>query len=99
MARPEQLARLPNLLASLRDKVDTNLGSRETLSLIAAALDDERPVQFSGLPLDPPRKEQGELRQLAKSMPRPFWLAPARPKTDASQPDNESNAAQSSGGN
>lgn len=98
MARPEQLARLPNLLASLRDKVDTNLGARETLSLIAAALDDERPAQFSGLPLDPPRKEHGDLRQLAKSMPRPFWLAPTPPKPEADQPEQERKAAESGDG-
>jgi LCP family protein required for cell wall assembly len=98
MARPEQLARLPNLLASLRDRVDTNLGARETLSLIAAALDDERPAQFSGLPLDPPRKEHGELRQLAKSMPRPFWLAPTSAKPEANQSEQEREAAGSGGG-
>ncbi|MFM7732292.1 MAG: LCP family protein [Cyanobium sp.] len=80
MARPEQLAGLPTLLAGLRDKVDTNLGSRETLSLIAAALDDGRPVQFSSLPLDPAKKEHGSLRQLAKTMPQPFWVAPPAPK-------------------
>jgi LCP family protein required for cell wall assembly len=82
MARPEQLAGLPTLLAGLRDKVDTNLGARETLSLIAAALDDDRPVQFSRLPLDPAQKEHGSLRQLAKSMPQPFWVAPATTKPD-----------------
>lgn len=80
MARPEQLARLPNLLASLRERVDTNLGARETLSLLAAGLDDKRPVEFSGLPLDAIQKEHGNLRQLARSMPRPFWLAPPTPK-------------------
>jgi LCP family protein required for cell wall assembly len=80
MARPEQLARLPNLLASLRERVDTNLGARETLSLLAAGLDDKRPVEFSGLPLDPPDKQHGDLRQLAKTIPRPFWVAPPTPK-------------------
>lgn len=94
MARPEQLTRLPNLLASLRDRVDTNLGSRETLSLIAAGLDDARPVQFSGLPLDPASKEHGNLRQLAKGMVRPFWVAPAQPKpgeqTGEAKPERQS---------
>ena len=79
LGKPEQLASLPTLLASLRDKVDTNLGSRETLSLLAAALDDQSPVQFSTLPLDPAKPGHGKLRQLPKALPKPFWKEPPKP--------------------
>jgi len=78
LGKPEQLMTLPSLLASLRDKVDTNLGSRETLSLLAAALDDRRPAEFSSLPLDPPKPGHDKLRQLPKDLPRPFWKEPAK---------------------
>jgi LCP family protein required for cell wall assembly len=79
LGQPEQLAALPQLLAGLRDKVDTNLSSRETLSLLAAALDDPRPPAFTNLPLDPPKPGHGTLRQLAKDLPRPFWQEPPKP--------------------
>lgn len=82
LSQPEQLATLPALLASLQNKVDTNLGSRETLSLLAAALDDRRPVEFSSLPLDPAKPGHGKLRQLPKALARPFWTEP--PKAEAS---------------
>ena len=83
LGKPEQLATLPSLLASLRDKADTNLGSRETLSLLAAALDDRRPVEFSSLPLDPAKPGHGKLRQLPKDLARPFWKEP--PKVTAAE--------------
>ncbi|MEB3170846.1 MAG: LCP family protein [Synechococcaceae cyanobacterium] len=84
LGKPEQLAALPSLLASLQDKVDTNLGSRETLSLLAAALDDRRPVEFSSLPLDPAKPGHGKLRQLPKDLVRPFWKEP--PNITAADP-------------
>ncbi|MFN9619714.1 MAG: LCP family protein [Synechococcaceae cyanobacterium] len=76
LGQPEQLATLPSLLASLKSKVDTNLSAREALSLLAAALDDPRPAQFSTLPLDPPKPGHGKLRQLPKDLPQPFWKEP-----------------------
>lgn len=78
LGKPEQLATLPALLAALQDKVETNLGSRETLSLLAAALDDRRPVEFSSLPLDPAKPGHGKLRQLPKDLARPFWTEPTK---------------------
>ncbi len=76
LAKPEQLAALPGLLASLAEKVDTNLSPRETLSLLAAALDDPRPVEFASLPLDPAKPGHGSLRQLSRSGSRPLWKEP-----------------------
>jgi anionic cell wall polymer biosynthesis LytR-Cps2A-Psr (LCP) family protein len=79
LAKPEQLAALPGLLAALQQKVETNLGSREALSLLAAALDDPRPVAFASLPLDPPKPGHGKLRQLRSPLPQPFWKEPLPP--------------------
>ncbi len=76
LSKPEQLAALPSLLAALQGKVDTNLGSREVLSLLAAALDDPQPVQFATLPLDPPKPGHGNLRQVPRDLPQPFWKEP-----------------------
>ena len=53
-ARPEQLARLPDLLSTLQGQVETDLTGRESLSLLAAALDDRRPIQYTILPIKPP---------------------------------------------
>jgi LCP family protein required for cell wall assembly len=76
LGQPEQLATLPALLTTLQNKVDTNLSTREALSLLAAALDDPRPMEFTSLPLDPPKPGHGKLRQLPKDLPQPFWKEP-----------------------
>ncbi|MCS5700139.1 LCP family protein [Cyanobium sp. FGCU-52] len=76
LEQPEVLARLPALLAGLQGQVETNLTARESLSLLAAGLDDDRPIQFAVLPLDPQKKEHGGLRQLAADATGPLWKAP-----------------------
>ncbi|MFM7087461.1 MAG: LCP family protein [Cyanobium sp.] len=74
------LASMPAVLRSLQDKVDTNLTPFEALSLMAAGLDDSRPIAFAALPLDPPRPAHGALRQLSAKAPRQVWpdKAPGR---------------------
>jgi LCP family protein required for cell wall assembly len=72
----EQLAQLPDLLRALQGKVDTNLSARESLSLLAAGLDDQRPIQFTRLPLKPASKDYGPLRQLDLPAGQPIWKAP-----------------------
>ena len=72
----EQLAQLPDLLRALKGKVDTNLSARESLSLLAAGLDDQRPIQFTRLPLKPASKDYGPLRQLDLPAGQPVWKAP-----------------------
>ncbi len=76
LARPEQLSRLPKLLQGLEGKVETNLSDAELLSLLAAGLDDQRPVAFASLPLAPENKEHGGLRQLSKDASGTLWKAP-----------------------
>ena len=76
LGQPEVLAQLPGLLAGLQGKVETNLTARETLSLLAAGLDDDRPIQFSVLPLALQKKEHSGLRQLAAEANGPLWKAP-----------------------
>jgi polyisoprenyl-teichoic acid--peptidoglycan teichoic acid transferase len=76
LGRPEQLGRLGDLLRGMEAKVETNLSEAESLSLLAAGLDDQRPVQFSSLPLAPEKKEHGGLRQLDREASRPLWKAP-----------------------
>jgi LCP family protein required for cell wall assembly len=56
--RPDQLLLLPDLLRSLQGQVETNLTAAESLSLLAAGLDDPRPIQFATLPLRPPPKPE-----------------------------------------
>ncbi len=59
--RPDQLLLLPDLLRSLKGQVETNLTAAESLSLLAAGLDDPRPIQFATLPLRPPPKPEPPL--------------------------------------
>ncbi len=73
LRQPEQLAGLASLLQRLQDKVDTNLSPREALSLLAAGLDSDRPIQFVSLPLDPAKPSHGKLRQLSKDATKPIW--------------------------
>jgi len=76
LGRTEQLALLPNLLRDLQGQVDTNLTAKESLSLLAAGLDDRRPILFTRLPLKPAPKEHNGLRQLDAPAGRPLWPAP-----------------------
>ena len=73
LRQPQQLAKLAYLLQMLQGKVDTNLSSRETLSLLAAGLDSDRPIQFASLPLDPAKPSHGKLRQLSSTATLPLW--------------------------
>lgn len=75
LGRTEQLAQLPNLLKDLQGQVDTNLTARESLSLLAAGLDDRRPIAFTRLPLKPAREENQGLRQLDRASGRSLWPA------------------------
>ena len=58
--RPDQLLLLPDLLRNLQGQVETNLSARESLSLLAAGLDDKRPIQFTSLPLRPPPQPEAD---------------------------------------
>ena len=73
---PEQVAQLPDLLRDLQGQVETNLSARESLSLLAAGLDDQRPIQFTRLPLMPANKDFGGLRQLDVPPGKALWKAP-----------------------
>jgi hypothetical protein len=75
------------LLKSLNNQgVVTNLSQPETLSLLAAGLDQAESVQFTSLPLAPapepapePNSTRGEklsLREISSSAPEPLWPAP-----------------------
>ena len=76
LGQPELLGRLPVLIDVLEKKVDTNLTARESLSLLAAGLDDDRPIQFGTLPLTPAKPEQAPLRQLDPEAKGKLWKAP-----------------------
>lgn len=76
LGQPEQLGRLPGLLDDLEGKVETNLSPQEGLSLLAAGLDDDRPIQFASLPLSPARPGHGNLRQLERKASGTLWKAP-----------------------
>jgi anionic cell wall polymer biosynthesis LytR-Cps2A-Psr (LCP) family protein len=75
-SRPEQVAQLPDLLRDLQGQVDTNLTARESLSLLAAGLDDKRPIQFTRLPLKPANKDFDGLRQLDAPAGKTLWKEP-----------------------
>ena len=75
LGRSEQLVLLPNLLKDLQGQVDTNLTAKESLSLLAAGLDDRRPIAFTRLPLRPAREENKGLRQLDRPSGRSLWPA------------------------
>jgi LCP family protein required for cell wall assembly len=80
LGRQEQLAALPGLLRDLQGKVDTNLSARESMSLLAAGLDDDRPIQYASLPLTPENPDHGGMRQLAKDASSQLWPAPPADK-------------------
>lgn len=73
LRQTEPLTALPGVLRDLEGEVDTNLTPLEALSLMAAGLDDERPIAFASLPLDPPKPGHGKLRQLSSKSPAPVW--------------------------
>jgi anionic cell wall polymer biosynthesis LytR-Cps2A-Psr (LCP) family protein len=76
LRRPDQLVRLPGLLADLSGQVQTNISQDEALSLLAAALSDEGRPQFTSLPLAPINKDHKGFRQLKKDAEPPLWKAP-----------------------
>ena len=73
MALPAQLPNLPGLVGSLKGEVATNLSETEALSLLAAALGRTDAVQFSTVPLSPPKASQAPLRQLSPQAALPLW--------------------------
>lgn len=73
MAQPSQVVQLPALVSAWSSHVETNLSPREMLSLLAAALDNPRPIQFQTLPLKPASKDFVDLRQLDPAAPKPLW--------------------------
>jgi polyisoprenyl-teichoic acid--peptidoglycan teichoic acid transferase len=86
LAMPEQLGQLANLLKSLNNQgVVTNLSQPETLSLLAAGLDQAESVQLTSLPLAPAPDQEQEpnssrgtklgLREISSSAPEPLWPA------------------------
>lgn len=86
LAMPEQLGQLANLLKSLNNQgVVTNLSQPETLSLLAAGLDQAENVQLTSLPLAPAPDQEQEpnssrgtklgLREISSSAPEPLWPA------------------------
>jgi anionic cell wall polymer biosynthesis LytR-Cps2A-Psr (LCP) family protein len=81
--RQSQLS-LPNLVAALQGEVQTNLSRNETLSLLVTALQPDTSMQFTTLPLDPPRGTEGAaaaspLRERVRTLPDPFWIEPKPP--------------------
>lgn len=74
--QPEQVSKLPDLLRDLQGQVETNLSARESLSLLSAGLDDQRPIQFTRLSLKPANKDFGGLRQLDVPPGNALWKAP-----------------------
>ncbi len=77
MLQPDRLSKLPFLVTQLQGKVETNLSASETLSLLAAGLDERKPVQFTTLPLKPAEERHKGLRQLDPSASQPLWKEPA----------------------
>jgi len=73
LRQSEPLTVLPGVLRELEGQVETNLTPLEALSLMAAGLDDQRPIAFASLPLDPPKPAHGRLRQLSSKAPNPVW--------------------------
>jgi len=80
---------LPALVEGLRGQVNSNLTRGEVLSLMAAALRPESGVSFTSLPLAPTRQSQAAkatgLRELAASLPDPFWPEPKTASGDAAR--------------
>jgi polyisoprenyl-teichoic acid--peptidoglycan teichoic acid transferase len=81
--RQAQLS-LPNLVTALQGNVQTNLSRNETLSLLVTALQPDTTMQFTTLPLDPPRAREGTaaaspLRERVRNLPNPFWIEPKPP--------------------
>ena len=76
LGQPSQLAQLSGLVGAWSSQVETNLSTREMLSLLASALDNPRPMQIQSLPLKPATKEVPELRQLDPAAQRPLWPTP-----------------------
>jgi LCP family protein required for cell wall assembly len=72
---------LPDLVSGLQGQVQTNLSRTETLSLLVTALQPDTTMQFTTLPLDPPRSGEGvaaasPLRERVRDLPKPFWIEP-----------------------
>lgn len=78
---------LPDLVSGLQEQVQTNLSRTEALSLLVTALLPDTRLQFTTLPLAPPRSGKGAaaasgLRERVRDLPKPFWIEtkpPAKP--------------------
>ena len=71
------------LVARMQGKVETNLSRTETLGLLVSALEPDRELLFTTLPLEPPRpRSEGKpgpsspLRERVANLPDPFWPEP-----------------------
>lgn len=69
---PSGIVGMRSLLQDLSGQLDTNLSSREMLSLAAALIASPPPVRFQQLPLSP-RAGQQTLRQLKPDLKLPLW--------------------------
>lgn len=76
LAQPSQLAQLPTLVSVWANQVETNLSTREMLSLLASALDNPQRMQIQTLPLKPATKEFATMRQLDPAARQPLWPKP-----------------------
>lgn len=76
LAQPGVVARLPAIVNTWSNQVETNLTTREMLSLLAAALDKPQPMRIESLPLRPATKAYADLRELDPNAPRPLWPKP-----------------------
>lgn len=76
LAQPGVVAQLPAIVNTWSNQVETNLTTREMLSLLAAALDKPQPMRIESLPLRPATKAYADLRELDPNAPRPLWPQP-----------------------
>lgn len=85
LSQSSRVEMLPPLVQKLRGQVQSNLTPTEVLSLMAAVLKPDQAVAFAVVPLEPPRDAPAgaDLRELAKSAPRPLWPEPSGPAAPA----------------
>ncbi len=72
LKQPNTILLLPSLVETLRSQVDTDLTTKEWLSLAAAVLTNPEAPVISTLPLAPRAGEQ-PLRQIKADAKRPLW--------------------------
>lgn len=72
LEQPDSILVLPGLVSELSSQVETDLSTKEWLSLTAAALTSQKPPVFTTLPLAPRAGEQ-PLRQIKANAKQPLW--------------------------